>query len=223
MECGKKRLSGLVCSDQPCTNQLPNEIRTELIACDLVELTQLAYYFAPADVGALQHLAQKAKMAELSRSPLITGVALSRPARTGMTPKKVHEVEGFSALLTQLLPRSTALVDVGCGEGNLTAALSVLCGYSCVVGLEGSVTARPSLGNRLKQLRSTLSQEEHGFREPRFATLVIEDHTTPAQWRAAAQLEDAACALIGTYDLRHHSISSPRTQDCIVVANWPPT
>ncbi len=182
---------------------LSAECREDLDRQDLQSLRELRYYFrAESGQSFLYRLGGAVRSAGCARVPPVGlgALQLSVAAAVGMTAKKQHEVSQLCGLVRHVSPPAPDLtiVDVGCGEGHLTLALSVLCGYQSVVGLEGSATARPSLGRRVQSMRSVTGASP--VNAPVFHQLIIDDSTDPVALRAAAHVSATApLALVGLH------------------------
>lgn len=175
---------------------VPAHLHEPLLAASPASLWSLEAFHAP---GPLGDVSSRLARSSCPRAPRHAAATVDGPAATGMSVKKRHEVAALLAELTARVPRPCAVLDVGAGEGHLAAALAVLGGYPRVVGLDGAATERPSLANRLRQMRSARGPDAPAH-DPSFAQLVVSDTTRPAHARLAAGLDERdPVALVGLH------------------------
>eukprot|EP00667_Euglena_gracilis_P020474 EG_transcript_22184 len=107
----------------------------------------------------LRNLVAKANCLALPRQPLpnLPRKSLSKQCQVGFTPKKLHEVECLAACVADLaaLCSTTRVVDLGCGEGYLSQALSFVHSLD-VVGVDCQGDRQAGAERRAAKLTSFL-------------------------------------------------------------------
>lgn len=146
----------------------------------------------PLHKGGFRNVGRCVKQLAISKKPSeFEYERLAPAAAVGMTPKKIHECERFSAWLKRIEieqeDEDATVLDCGAGLGYLTLTLGQIYGVKAI-GLEGgnAQVTETSIAKRIKMLESY--ETRYPKRVPLFRDVVLSDETSVETLRKEAQL-----------------------------------